>query len=215
MHLHRQHPNSSVAVFPSDHFILQEDLFAACVQQAFETVEASPEKIVFLGAAPNEPEPEYGYILPELTISGVPNLSIDSFVEEPQPHVADQMIARGALWNTMIIIFKLGTFLALIERCTPKLFNTFRRIGQSIGTPCESSTVAQSYREMKPLDLCKDLIPLLNSHSRGQLVVIPMKGIFWSDWGCADRIFSVLEKLDYLGRILSAPLRDQEDQVAS
>src|SRR5512138_3016644 len=35
MHLHKYHPNSSVAVFPSDHFILHETLFAAYVRRGF------------------------------------------------------------------------------------------------------------------------------------------------------------------------------------
>jgi mannose-1-phosphate guanylyltransferase len=47
-HLIRRYPNSTVAVFPSDHFVLQEDLFVDYVRQAFEAIEAHPTKITFL-----------------------------------------------------------------------------------------------------------------------------------------------------------------------
>jgi mannose-1-phosphate guanylyltransferase len=49
-----------VVVFPSDHFILEEDLFMAYVDQAFRVVEQDPAKVVLLGINPSEAEPEYG-----------------------------------------------------------------------------------------------------------------------------------------------------------
>jgi len=63
MHLHKRDPTAIVTVFPSDHFILEEDLFMRHVERAFRIVESDGARIVLLGTEPNEPDPEYGYIL--------------------------------------------------------------------------------------------------------------------------------------------------------
>ena len=63
MHLCRRYPHSTVAVFPSDHFIFNETLFLEHLDIAFETLGKCPAQIVFPGAVPTNPEKEYGYIL--------------------------------------------------------------------------------------------------------------------------------------------------------
>ena len=64
MHLYKRYPDAIVALFPSDHFILEEDLFMQHVDRAFRAVESDGSRIVLLGLEPNEPDPEYGYIVP-------------------------------------------------------------------------------------------------------------------------------------------------------
>ena len=63
MHLCRRYPHSTVAVFPSDHFIFNETLFLEHLDIAFETLGKCPAQIVFPGAVPTNPEKEYRYIL--------------------------------------------------------------------------------------------------------------------------------------------------------
>lgn len=213
MYLHEKHPHSSVAVFPSDHFVLQENLFRAYVRRGFETVEAFPNRIVFLGAEPSDPETEYGYILPESSIFDSPDLNIKTFVEEPEPRIAAQLISLGALWNTMVMIFKPQTLLNLIRQSSPELFSAFQQIASTIGTSLESSTLDSVYRRMKSVDFCRDMIPLCDLYSQNHFSVIPMRGVFWSDWGCANRIFSVLERLNYLDRIRTVSIPAEANQV--
>src|SRR5713226_7466220 len=64
MHLYKRYPEAVVAIFPSDHFIAQEEIFMAYVDLALWAVERHPSYLVLLGVEPDEPEPEYGYILP-------------------------------------------------------------------------------------------------------------------------------------------------------
>lgn len=60
LHVHRRNPEAAVAVFPSDHFILKEDCFVACVEDAATFVAESPGLLVLLGAEPDRPEVGYG-----------------------------------------------------------------------------------------------------------------------------------------------------------
>jgi mannose-1-phosphate guanylyltransferase len=209
VHVQKQHPDAVVAVFPSDHFVFQEDLFMAYVRRAFETAEESPAKIVFLGAEPGGPEPEYGYILPDPQKPGddSKDQSVKAFVEEPETRMAARLISLGALWNTMVMVFRAETLLHLLSLSTPKLHSSFQRISKALGSPDESSRVTEIYRDLRTQDFCKDLIGPCDLHSRNQFSVLSMRGLFWSDWGSTSRIFSTLEKLNALDRIRSTPWR--------
>ena len=44
-HLYKRYPDSTVVVFPSDNFILEEDLFMVYVDQAFRVVEQDPTRL--------------------------------------------------------------------------------------------------------------------------------------------------------------------------
>ena len=55
MHLHKRSPDAIVTLFPSDHFILEEDLFMQHVERAFRIVESDGARIVLFGTEPNEP----------------------------------------------------------------------------------------------------------------------------------------------------------------
>jgi mannose-1-phosphate guanylyltransferase len=216
-HLLLRHPNSTVAVFPSDHFILQEDLFAAFVQQAFEEVERYSSKIVFLGVEPTEAEPEYGYILPE-------NQYLDSeshvkrvktFIEKPDPRRAAQVISLGALWNTMTMVFKPEYFMHLVYLSAPTLHRSFQTIFRVLKTSGESSAVEEIYREMQPVNLSKDLLENFDMHSRDQLFAISMKDLLWSDWGSEQRILSVVNTLKYMDSLPNGfPLDEFRNQYA-
>jgi len=55
MHVYKNYPGATVAVFPSDHFIVEEDLFMDHVELALSAVERNPSSLVLLGIQPHEP----------------------------------------------------------------------------------------------------------------------------------------------------------------
>jgi mannose-1-phosphate guanylyltransferase len=207
IHLFKRYPNSTVAVFPSDHFILQEELFTDYVRQAFEVVERFPAKIAFLAVKPSDPETEYGYILPDYEESNaiLPARSVKAFIEKPEAHAAAQILSSGALWNTMVMVFKPEILLHLVSLADPGLYRTFQKIFRALDTPRESLSIEQIYRHMRSVNLSKDLLEGMDVHSRSQLTVITMDGVFWSDWGSEERIYSVFKTLEMPDRI-GAPL---------
>jgi len=216
-HLLLRYPNSTVAVFPSDHFILQEDLFAAYVQQAFEEVERYPSKIVFLGVEPTEAEPEYGYILPENQYldSESPVKRVKAFIEKPDLLRAAQAISLGALWNTMAMVFKPEVFLQLVSLSAPKLHRSFQKIFRVLNTSGESSAVEAIYRGMQPVNLSKDLFESFDIYSRNQLFALSMKDLLWSDWGSEQRILCAVNSLKYMDSLPNGfPLEEFRNQYA-
>jgi mannose-1-phosphate guanylyltransferase len=169
------------------------------VRLAFEIVEKCPSQIVFLGVKPDDSEPEYGYLIPENGSAdkdlSIQNISI--FLEKPERSIAEQLIVQGALWNTMVMVFKPEILLHLVKLSAPKLYQAFQIIFRALGDPDEDLVIREVYKDIEATNLSKDLLAGVEAYSRRQLSVLPMNGVFWSDWGTEERIISVLRKFNY------------------
>jgi len=197
MYLYKQHPDARVAVFPSDHFVLEEDVFMRHVDQAFRVVERDGSRIVLLGMKPNEPDPDFGYIIPGETIedSGGIGRKVEFFVEKPAMEMAERIIRKGALWNTLVLVFKCRTLVEAIEQTTPELYRSFQPILQAIGTPDEHRVIEQVYRGLRPTNFSKSVLQTLPYDQRQSFLVLPVRGVTWNDWGTSSRLLSTLRRL--------------------
>ena len=195
MHVYKRYPDSGVAVFPSDHFIVEEALFMAHVDLALRVVERHPSCLVLLGMEPRGPEPEYGYILPGPKENGLSPLAVRPvlrFVEKPNPHAARLLIRGGGLWNTMVMIFKIRTMLDLVQKTAPLLYRVFMGISKIIGTMDEMRVVEDAYRKMAAVNFSRGVLEPITRADASRLLVLPVRNVFWSDWGSERRILSVL-----------------------
>ena len=193
IYLQPRYPDATVAVFPSDHFILEEDVFIRYVDMAFRLVEQDGSRIVLLGVEPNAPEPEYGYIVPgeEIDDPGIGRArKVELFVEKPAPEVAQKIIRSGALWNTMVIVFRLATIMSAFQRTTPELHRSFQRIQTAIGTPDEQRMLEAVYHGLNPINFSTAVLEVLPFEQRQALLALPVHGVTWSDWESADRLLT-------------------------
>jgi mannose-1-phosphate guanylyltransferase len=198
MHLYKQAPEAIVAVFPSDHFILEEDRFIEHVRFAARAVKADSKKLVLLAVEASEPETQYGYIVPRQDLNlgcrfGTQRVS--SFVEKPDADLAFELVTAGGLWNTMTMVFKLKTLLDLVRRVLPGIYLSFCRIFDAIDTPAEQRTIDEVYRFLEPVNFSKAIMERLAEHFPDQVGVLPVRDVFWSDWGSQERIEQVKRKL--------------------
>jgi mannose-1-phosphate guanylyltransferase len=195
MHVYKRYPESAVAVFPSDHFIVEEDLFMDHVELAFRAVKRSPSSLVLLGIQPREPEPEYGYIVPGREAH--PGLwEVLQFVEKPPPDAALKLIEQGGLWNTMVMVFKVKTLLDLVCRAAPEMHRLFEQVLRTIGTAEETDAVNRVYRRLYAVNFSKGLLENFAADSTSRLMVLAVRGVRWSDWGSEQRILRVLQNGD-------------------
>ncbi len=191
MHLYKRSPQAIVALFPSDHFILEEDRFMEHVGLAARAVAHDPTRIVLLGVEAFEPEPEYGYILPRLggdhfNLWGLRRAA--QFVEKPDFDAARRLIQAGALWNTMVMVFKLSTMLELMEKHCAPLYLKFMRVFDSLGTVREDEAVAELYRGLEPLNFSSGFLEKIAAETAEALSVLPVLQVRWSDWGSPERL---------------------------
>ncbi|MBI2365089.1 MAG: NTP transferase domain-containing protein [Deltaproteobacteria bacterium] len=180
MHLYKHYPKSTVAVFPSDHFIGAESVFLTHVAAAFHAVEEDPSRLVLLGVEAEGPDPGYGYIV-------------------PAGDAADADI--GGLWNTMVMVFNADNFLDLLRRVAPGLQRCFEKLGNAIGKPHEQRVVEDTYRHIKPQNFSTGVLEALARRRPSCLSVLPISGALWSDWGVGDHVLSVLKQTGYLNRL--------------
>lgn len=198
LHIYKRYPEAVVAVFPSDHFVLEKDLFMRHVDDAFRLVESDASRMVLLGLEPHAPDPEYGYIVPGETInvSGSDSARrVELFVEKPSIETARKIIASGALWNTMVMVFACKTLLSIIQRVAPELDRAFQPILEAIiGTPDEQRVIKQAYQDLPSINFSKGVLEVLPFEQRRGLVVLPVHGVTWSDWGTSDRLSNTLSQ---------------------
>lgn len=192
MHVYKNYPGATVAVFPSGHFIVEEDLFMDHVEIAFRAVEWNSSSLVLLGTQPYEPEPEYGYIVPGREAHpGV--CEVLQFVEKPAPDAAAKLIAQGGLWNTMVMVFKARTMVDLVCRVAPQLHRVFANILEAIATPHELQTTNDTYRQMDVMNFSKGLLENFSMQHASRLMVVPVPDVYWSDWGSEQHILRGLK----------------------
>jgi mannose-1-phosphate guanylyltransferase len=143
-HLLKRHPDATVAVFPSDHFISDDDLFMAHVDAGFGIVEQDAAKIILLGIPPRGAEPDYGYIVPGDDVGeAFPRGArvVSRFVEKPSHAQAQEIVSRGGFWNTLIMIFKARNFLAM---CATSMVSSAAAFGEFMTRSARVKRSAQS-----------------------------------------------------------------------
>jgi mannose-1-phosphate guanylyltransferase len=201
MHIYKRFPTSAVAIFPSDHFIAEEDLFMVHVHRAFRMVEQDASRVVLLGVEPSAPESEYGYIVPEKELQGL-QVSDDAymvaqFIEKPGADVVHDLIAHGALWNTMVMVSKVDTLLDAVYKVAPRLHDSFLEIGKAIGTSKAADVVETTYKTMWPVNLSTEVLEVMSRQNPSPLWVLPVRGVRWIDWGSQRRIEATFKETAY------------------
>lgn len=198
MHLYKLTPDAIVAVFPSDHFIWEEDRFMEHVGRATRAVAADPSRIVLLAMEAQYPEVEYGYIVPRQE-NGSRNVwglrGTAKFVEKPDAATARQLVESGGLWNTMTMVFRVRTVLSLLQRFCAATYRRFDRIYNAIGTPDEAKTTHEVYQKLEPLNFSKGFLEMVSATSPATIAVMPVSEVFWSDWGSERRLLHVRKLL--------------------
>jgi len=197
-----------VAILPSDHYVSDEEIFAGYVRAAISVVEEQQEIVVLLGIEPHHPEPEYGWIEPDavpLPVGGEPAFPIRRFWEKPPDPVARRLLERGCLWNSFVMVGRVSGFLELIRHTAPDVMAVFERARATLGTASEAGTIERAYASLPSVGFSERV--LVGGCER--LATIKVKGVEWSDWGGAGRVFASLasagHRPSWMGGIDLAP----------
>lgn len=186
-------PGATVAVFPADHFIWEEALFAAHVRAAVAVAQRTPDRLTLLGVEADGPEVGYGWIAPGAPLEAGPGIELHAvrrFWEKPDPRTAQRLFRSGCLWNTLVLAGRLGAYLALAEACVPEVLTPLRAIAASLGTPGGTGALRQAYCQIPRTNLSRAIL----ARRPGTLAVLAARGVSWSDWGDADRILRTLHR---------------------
>ena len=187
-------PQSVVVLLPSDHFIYPEDRFVAAVRRAVRAVEFLSDRMILLGVRPSHLELDYGW----MSVGGALGWSkgasirgIHSFVEKPAAVDGKRMMSEGALWNTLVLVATVETLWKSGWLCFPDMMERFERLRRQIGTPAEGSTLQAIYQDMPTRNFSRHVLQPL----AGQLGVMELDHVRWSDWGRPERIVEILRSM--------------------
>ena len=106
-----------MCIFPSDHFIGNPHVFNKAI---LDTTNQVSNYILTLGIKPTKPETGYGYILKDKKID-TNIFKVVNFTEKPSEKKAVELIAKGALWNSGIFIFRANNILEAYKEYAPTI----------------------------------------------------------------------------------------------
>jgi len=193
LRLREMDPEGVVAFFPSDHYFSDDEIFADHIDAAYAAAVSRPEVVVLLGIPPETPEVEYGWIEPGAPLGQpVPDSvsCVDHFWEKPSPTLASQLMERGCLWNSFVMVGYIHAFLNLISHALPGLLNTFEAIRTSLFTAHERAALQDLYSGIRSANFSQDVLSL----QPNGLAVLRATGLGWSDLGEPGRVLSVIER---------------------
>jgi mannose-1-phosphate guanylyltransferase len=202
LHIHKSDPLATVAIFPSDHFILEEDRFIEHVSVAFEYVNAVKDNIVMLGSTPTDAHKGYGWIKKGGVVhqSGVVNIyDVQQFWEKPDNVQVEKLFAQGCLVNTMILVGKVQTFINIFRDHVPELYGEFLRMKYSLGKQNESEAIWEAFESIPPINFSRVVLERIPRN----LCVMPMNDVYWNDWGEEDRIRADLKRFSGASKTIS------------
>jgi len=124
-------PDASVVVAPSDHLIMNEELFIDTVRNALAYAD-SEDSLITLGITPTRPETAYGYIQynkqNSISVDGNLTYKIKTFTEKPDTDMAKVFIESGEfLWNSGIFIWNLRTIKGELEKYQGEITSLFSK----------------------------------------------------------------------------------------
>jgi mannose-1-phosphate guanylyltransferase len=196
-------PDAIVAAFPSDHLILEKTQFIEHVAEVAAAVRANPDWVVLLGARPDRPETEYGWIEAGRTLGWTgagPISAVTRFREKPGPDQAARYLAKGCLWNTFVMVGRAARLADLCRRYVPELDARLQSLDRFFGTEHERWALRHAYALAPPRNFSRNvLVP-----GQEEIMVSHMPPLTWCDLGTPRRVFQAVRQFDlrppWLGR---------------
>jgi mannose-1-phosphate guanylyltransferase len=168
--------DAQVVFLPSDHHIAS----SAPIMRALRDGELR-DRIVLLGVEPTSPEPERGWILRGARIGRTLGFEASLIEDRPPRPSAEELLRRGALWNTCIHAGPVDVYWSLARRSLPDQARALERYALAIGGRDEVAALEDAYREMAAASAGRDVL----AHADG-LAVVPVTGAGWTDLALAS-----------------------------
>ncbi|HOI33319.1 MAG TPA: sugar phosphate nucleotidyltransferase, partial [Bacteroidales bacterium] len=184
-------PEAVIVVAPSDHIILQQDVFAQNVNDAMQAAEKN-NWLITLGIEPSRPDTGYGYIqfLDETVLEAIPRLKkVKTFTEKPSLSIAQSFLESGDfLWNAGIFIWSLKNINKAFDQHLPEVNELFKEGAGKYSTPEEEPFIRQTY------SVCRNISIDYGVMEKAVNVYVMAVDFGWSDLGTWGSLYEIREK---------------------
>jgi mannose-1-phosphate guanylyltransferase len=196
--------NASVAIFPSDHYVGDDDRFMHYVDSAFDATLRHPEKPIILGIAASKAELGYGWIEPGSLITNgakLPVFQISGFWEKPPLHIARELCRRSCLLNSFIIVGKVSALIGTIASALPSMYAAMNVAQSALGHALEEVMIWAIYSRMSRVDFSHSVL----AGRPDKFSVMPISDVEWSDLGVPERVIALRSREIKPGRPTGLP----------
>jgi mannose-1-phosphate guanylyltransferase len=198
----RHDRGADVAVLPSDHHVTRPAALIDAIERARAALRIDPGTATLLGAEPDRPDPDYGWIVAGRRLGHRGMHRVEQFVEKPPAPVAERLHRSGGLWNTFVMVAR-GE--ALWRNAAARLPVHAAAIRAGSDRP---GGIDEAYRRLTPAGFSSEVLQRTPA-----LAVLRLEGAGWSDWGTPRRVFQSLAGTrdhDRLIARITAPRRERQ-----
>lgn len=180
MSVYVRDPESIVILTPSDHGVLDDAQFRRGVLHATRRALRGNDVILF-GVEPTRAVDDYGWIVPARR--GNRLRPVETFIEKPPPAVAQRLLSRGGVWNTMVVVSRASALRALFRSRLPELVDVFDA-AVALPTAAREGFLDDVYPHLPCKDFSRDLLEGAPSLQ----VYTWRNSLGWSDLGTPERL---------------------------
>jgi mannose-1-phosphate guanylyltransferase len=143
-----------VLFLPPDHVVDDEEVMTKSLVSMTEWIAREPRPVYLLGAIPQGPHDQLGYIVPWHDSMLMP-AGIYEFVERPDVRRARKLINDGGLWNTFIFG---GNVAALLNLFHPRFDGAIAVLRAALQSDQSQFELARAYERLSPVDFSHDVL---------------------------------------------------------
>jgi mannose-1-phosphate guanylyltransferase len=190
----RRAPDGVLGFFPADHHYTDIAALRRVVASAYRAARREQDLVFLLGAVPDRAESDYGWIEPGARLAardlGIdqPLHEVSTFSEKPAEPLARELMGRGGLWNTFVLVGHINAFLDLFAATVPAICRAFAPVAAAVGLPHEAEVAADVYRRLPMVDASRDVL----AKAPDRLAVLTLPGSGWTDLGHPSRVTSLM-----------------------
>ena len=174
LHVLSQDPGATIVLFPSDHQVRDEGAFVRAASRAAR-VASVRDCVVLLGAEPDGPEEDYGWIVPG-SEAPAGDAVVQSFREKPPREEIGALLESGALLNTFVLAAPAYRLVELVASYTPLAWTLLS------GAWGSAEAIERAYEKLPRSNFSRDVLERARS-----LRVLPVSA-GWSDIGTPYRL---------------------------
>jgi mannose-1-phosphate guanylyltransferase len=186
-------PNAKIVVAPSDHLILNEQMFLDTINQGLQFVSEN-DNLLTLGIEPTRPDTGYGYIQfnKEQVDPLVKNLkTVKTFTEKPDLELAKFFVQSGEFyWNSGIFLWSLKSIQQAFKDFLPEIHHLFDDKIDAFATPGEQAAINQIY------PVCDNISIDYGIMEKAKNVNVLGAQFGWSDLGTWTSLFENMKKTE-------------------
>jgi mannose-1-phosphate guanylyltransferase len=152
--IYKEDPNALMVVAPSDHLVLNKDVFKNYIKKGFNFI-GTREGIITMGMQPNEPNTGYGYIEQgEETIAGEGVYKLKSFREKPDLRTAIGYLQQGGFtWNSGMFMWSAEVIVNELRKHNPDIAAIMDRIAPALFSDKEQNVVNELFPQCPKISI--------------------------------------------------------------